>query len=255
MPKMIVAKNFISFAEVTEPIGHHVYNEWHHLDHLPENLSLDGVYWGERWVRTPDCQEVSTVGDPKYAGFQYVNVYWLKEPLDQSMKDWQGLAARALQWGRRPEGKYLSRPFSGWCDPVKGYVADRTLVSPDVLPLRPNRGVHLTIAQYQAPLDADLSAVFHWYDQVRIPDLLECTGAAGAWTFVHDDPAARAEKRFLRFQFVFLDEDPPAFVADVARREGGWREAGRLRDHGGIETVLFSGPLRRIVPFEYDWFD
>ena len=34
-PAMIVAKNFISFAEVTEPIGHHVNNEWHHLDHLP----------------------------------------------------------------------------------------------------------------------------------------------------------------------------------------------------------------------------
>lgn len=47
---------FVSLARMTAPQHHQAYNEWHHLDHRPENLLLEGVMWGERWVQTPDCR-------------------------------------------------------------------------------------------------------------------------------------------------------------------------------------------------------
>jgi hypothetical protein len=256
---MRAAKTFFSFAEITDPTKHRAYNEWHHLDHRPENLMLPGVMWGERWVRTPDCRDASTVNDQRFAGFHYLNLYWFSPPADEHIKEWHELGARSFQWGRRPELRFTGRPFIGFFDPIKGYVNDRVLVSADVLPARPNLGVHLTIAEYKGA-DPELDDVFHWYDQVHIPDLLECDGAAGMWTFVSDDDntshaTARDETRVLRFHLVFLDTDPLKFVADMAAREQSWRSAGRLPDHSAVERVLFSGPLRLIRPFEYDWFD
>src|SRR6185295_15252667 len=77
---MLAAKVFFSFAEITDPSKHRAYNEWHHLDHRPENLLLPGVIWGERWVRTPDCMEASIVSDPRFAAFHYMNLYWFDAP-------------------------------------------------------------------------------------------------------------------------------------------------------------------------------
>jgi hypothetical protein len=256
---MEAVRNFFSFATVPDPSLHRAYNEWHHLDHRPENLFLPGVIWGERWVRTPDCIAASTATDPRFEAFHYVNLYWFRQPVEQHVKEWQDLGARSFQWGRRPELGFVERPYVGWFDPIKGYVNPRVLVSPDVLPLRPNLGVHLTIAQYRGS-DAALDEVFRWYDQVRIPDLLETRGAAGMWTFVETSgfgshPNAADDTRAFRFHLTWLDADPLDHLADVAAREGDWKRDGRLPDHSAVENVLFSGPLRLIRPFEYDWFD
>jgi hypothetical protein len=45
---------FFSFAAL-DGAGlddHRRYNEWHQLDHRPENLALPGVAWGDRRART-----------------------------------------------------------------------------------------------------------------------------------------------------------------------------------------------------------
>ena len=34
---------FFSFTEVTDPAEHRSYNEWHQLDHLPEQFPLAGI--------------------------------------------------------------------------------------------------------------------------------------------------------------------------------------------------------------------
>ena len=43
---------FFSFAALDDPgpDHHRRYNEWHQLDHRPENLALPGVAWGDRWA-------------------------------------------------------------------------------------------------------------------------------------------------------------------------------------------------------------
>ena len=47
---------FFSFTEITDPAEHHSYNEWHQLDHMPEQYPLDGIAYGQRWVSTPACR-------------------------------------------------------------------------------------------------------------------------------------------------------------------------------------------------------
>ena len=37
-----VKVGFFSFTEITDPAEHHAYNEWHQLDHMPEQFPLDG---------------------------------------------------------------------------------------------------------------------------------------------------------------------------------------------------------------------
>ena len=50
-----VKAGFFSFTEVTDPKEHRAYNEWHQLDHLPEQFPLRGIAFGQRWVSTPAC--------------------------------------------------------------------------------------------------------------------------------------------------------------------------------------------------------
>ena len=51
-----VKVGFFSFTEITDPTEHHSYNEWHMLDHMPEQYPLDGIAYGQRWVSTPACR-------------------------------------------------------------------------------------------------------------------------------------------------------------------------------------------------------
>ena len=44
---------FFSFTEITDPNEHHSYNEWHMLDHMPEQYPIAGIAYGQRWVSTP----------------------------------------------------------------------------------------------------------------------------------------------------------------------------------------------------------
>ena len=64
---MFSERAFFSFIELTDPEQHREYNEWHQLDHRPENLLLPGVAWGDRWARRRD-RDPSTSADGELAG-------------------------------------------------------------------------------------------------------------------------------------------------------------------------------------------
>src|SRR5690606_25582117 len=137
-------------TSVPDPAHHPDYNRWHQLDHRPENLALPGVAWGERWVLAPDCLAVARGAQP-LLGTHYVNMYWFREPLAESVAEWHELADRSFQWGRRTDMGIAERVMLGWFMSVKGYANPRVLVDPDVLPFRPNRGIHLTVARLAEP--------------------------------------------------------------------------------------------------------
>ena len=119
---MLARKAFFSFTGVTDRSKHREYNEWHQLDHRPENLALPGVVWGERWVHSPDCAAVALHRDTAVQVTQYINLYWYREPYLQSIKEWQDLAEVAFQWGRRIDVALTTRPLMGFFSVVKGYV-------------------------------------------------------------------------------------------------------------------------------------
>ncbi len=249
---MLAPKAFFSFTEVPDPANHQAYNEWHQLDHRPENLALPGVAWGERWVRSPDCAAVA-VGEPDYTAAQYVNVYWFGDPV-AGPEQWTELAHRSLHAGRLDNVRLTRSPFMGFVMPVQGYVNTRVRVSADVLPYRPNRGVHIALTRIETDSRDQIEDLAKWYDRVRVPQLLELPGAAGAWTFsversfrsALDDPTADTPPP-LRVVLVYLDGDPVTFAEALAKTPPD-------RDLD-IETTLYASPLRAIAPWQWDWFD
>jgi hypothetical protein len=245
---MLAKKVFFSFTEV-DASRHQEYNAWHQLDHMPENLALPGVVHGQRWVRSPDCVKAGTPPDESLAGLHYVTMYWFRDPVEESFQEWRDLGERTFQLGRRQELPYTRRPLMGAFTPVKGYANPRVRVSADVLPFRPNRGLEISVLRVEEPRSEAAHELYAWQDQVHIPELLSCAGAAGAWTFSSQHASLGRSSLGageLRVLVVYLDGDPLEYLADKQSRVRQWDGAG---------TPLLSSVLRTVTPWEWDWFD
>jgi hypothetical protein len=251
---------FFSFVTLENPAPdhHRRYNQWHQLDHRPENLALPGVAWGDRWARTVDCRAAST-GHADQADTDYVAMYWFRPPVEESIRQWEQLGADSFEWGRGPLIPGVRRTLLAFFRPVKGYAAASALVSPDVIPYRPNRGLHLTMTRFDAPLGLDTHENHRWEDRALMPALLDVPGVAGAWTFSldhHQDNGLRlrsqvgAEPRGgLRIRLLYLDDDP---VVTIARIRDRVAEAGADVPEATVGDVVISTPLRAIIPWQ-DW--
>jgi hypothetical protein len=82
---------FFSFTEITDPGKHRSYNEWHQLDHMPEQYPLDGIAYGQRWVSTPACKEARAVSEPPLDAIHYVTLYLMTEPVDRTLSEFMQL--------------------------------------------------------------------------------------------------------------------------------------------------------------------
>ncbi|WP_344415694.1 hypothetical protein [Pseudonocardia ailaonensis] len=248
------------------PAQHRIYNEWHQLDHRPENLRLPGVAWGDRWARTPGCaqvgREVAGEPDAPFADVDYMAMYWFRPPYDTSLDEWNRLGEDSFQWGRGPLLPGVRRPLLGFFAPVLGYAAPRVAVSAETLPFRPNRGMHLTLTRLDEPHGATAHEQFRWLDTVRIPDLLDCPGVAGAWTFslietqrhtsLPLDSVPDHPRGSLRITLLYLDDDPEQVTREIGKRIAAQDADGRGAPAPQAEQVLLSTPLRTIIPWQ-DW--
>jgi hypothetical protein len=250
---------FFSFGELTDSTKHPEYNAWHQLDHRPENLALEGLYYGERFVCSPDCAQARGTAEPPFQNLHYFTYYLLRQPVAQTLREFFDLGAWTSYMGRGPDLGYVLRHFTGQFLPLKGYANPRVLVSADVLPFRPTRGILLHLWEVLEPASLDARDLLAWYDQVHIPDLLACKGVAGVWTFTADPGQTRSSglpwSLGRRVHLFFLDEDPLQVVADIRAHAAEWRTAGRLRDNAQSMRNLYYGPLRTIIPWQWDWFE
>lgn len=260
-------KAFFSFTEVPVPDDHRAYNEWHQLDHRPENLDLRGVRWGERWVSTPRCA-AATVAITELSACHYVNLYWFRPPYDEAISEWQALAERSFQWGRRADVAIANRLMMGFFSTVAGYASPRVLVSPDALVFRPNRGIHLRVTRLAEPHSVRTEALARWYDRELVPEMLGVEGVAGAWTFASDsttlDPSWQAvpgsttfeasgrDRGAFRVLVSYLDAEPVSVASAIAAHPV-WDSRDPLLT--AAEEVVFAGPLEAISPWEWSWFD
>jgi hypothetical protein len=269
---MFATRAYFSLSEITDPMKHRDHNEWHQLDHRPENLLLPGVAWGDRWVRSPDCAALSSGSAAAYMSAHYGIMYWFREPLGETLDDWFHLTYRSFQWGRSPQIGWTRRPMRGLFAPVKGYVAPRVRVSVDALPYRPVKAVQVTLSSFDYG-HSDAATILRWYDEVRLPDLLQCRGVAGGYVLAAEsafrppweekgaewafpDTATRAGSPSPdRMLILYLDEEPDVFYSDLSERDRLAGRNGRLIDSSAVEDVLFSSPFRRVVPWQWDWFD
>ena len=250
---------FFTFSHLSDPARHQEFNAWHQLDHRPENLALPGIAWGERWVRTPACRALGDVADESLDAVEYMNMYWLRAPVERSVASFLALGDQCAQWGRRPDLAYTVRDIIGYFRPVKTYVDPDALVSPQALPLRPTRGVYVTMTQTATDSAPAVDGLNAWYDRVRLPDLVACPGIAGACTFVSDPTRSGGEVRGapagLRLHLYYLDAPPTdvaATVDDALRRAAA---EGRDLSRAHVETPVFEGWFETIQPWHWDWFD
>lgn len=245
---------FFSFVHLTDQTQHGAYNRWHQLDHRPENLALPGVAWGDRWARTAECQSHSQA-EGVLQGVDYVAMYWFRSPIDEAVDAWDRLGEQSFQWGRGPLIPGIERKMLAFFRPVKGYAAPRALVAPEILPFRPNRGLHVRVTEFDEPHSMETHRSFTHEDQEAIPALLDIDGVAGAWTFSYSHaqrhsslPFDTADSRGIggvRIRLLYLEDDPVALTSAINQVQSDY-------DSGSIGREILSSPLRTIVPWQ-DW--
>lgn len=254
-----VVAGFFAFTEITEPSAHRAYNEWHQLDHLPEQLPIPGISHGQRWVSTPRCRAVSewngegSLGSPDLSAAQYLTLYLMHEPLDETLRLFFDLASRLHTEDRFfPHRRALeSGPL-----PVAGaFAATRVRVSAAAVPYRPNRGIYAIV---NAPLSEGSGNSRRGDQRQSAAALLENPGVAGVWLFGpatqgvdgSPDPGPASNGAGVPLDadvtICFLDEDP----VEVA---GGLIDL--MRPGFDDRPPRFAGPLETVVPWSWDWFD
>ena len=220
---------FFSFTEVTDPNEHHSYNEWHQLDHMPEQYPLDGIAYGQRWVSTPACRAARAVSEPLLDPIHYMTLYLMTEPVDRTLREFMQLGRdlHAVERFHLHRKAWLSGPF-----PFRAAdVAPRVLISAEAVPYRPNRGVYVEVEEVAG--DEAVDPTDHLGALCAVP------GVAGAWSFADDER---------RVTVTWLDAPPLDLCEPLATIVARRRAASPGR-------TVFAGPLETITPWQWDWFD
>jgi hypothetical protein len=230
---------FFSFTEVTDPGAHRAYNEWHQLDHLPEQLPLAGIAWGQRWVCSPRCRRARTAAPP-LDRVHYLTMYLMTEPVEQTLVDFAALGGELHRLGRFHEQRksHLSGPF----DVLSAHAAGRVLVSGAAVPYRPNTGAYVMVEE--PGVDGNEDALRARRDPA---ELLALEGVAGVWSFAAID-GGRWKPGPRRVTVCFVDGDPATSAhgaEPLLRRAAG--EAGT--------AVVYASPFETVTPWQWDWFD
>jgi hypothetical protein len=212
-----VKAGFFSFTEITDPGEHRAYNEWHQLDHMPEQFPLRGIAYGQRWVSTPACRAARAASGPLLDPIHYMTLYGIAEPVDETLREFRQLGRDLYNAGRfhLHRHAHLSGPFAL----VNAVAAPRVLISAEAVPYRPHRGVY-AVVQDQSGSASDLDA------------MCATDGVAGAWEFADE---AR------RITVAWLDGDPLQVAAALGAPSGR-----------GVE---FAGPFETVTPWQWDWFE
>jgi hypothetical protein len=240
-----VEVGFFSFTEITDPTEHGAYNEWHQLDHLPEQLPLRGVACGQRWVATPECAAAALHAGGDLAGTHYVTLYLMTQPVEQTLAEFLALGQRLRSLGRfhLHRRSHLAGPFQM----LEASSAARVLVSPEAVPFRPHRGVFVIVEKPDGPLDDEHA---QWLHREWTATALAIEGVAGVWSFATSPRLNRLdwEPGNRRVTVCYLDGDPLDVTSGLAPVvEQRWR--------GGKVHPEYAAPLETITPWQWDWFD
>jgi hypothetical protein len=170
----------------------------------------------------------------------HVVLYLMGDPVEQTLDDFFDLGSRLAHLGRFRED--LPRRFLGALRLLEARAAPRVLVSAEVVPFRPNRGIYLIAEQ---PADRSrLDPYLRWRHDEHLGRLVTAPGVAGAWVFA---TAARYRRgRYTegdyRITGCFLDGDPSETANGLGRlMEEAW--------HDAPVTPLLAAPFASLVPW------
>ena len=245
---MKTAFGFFSFTEITDPAEHRAYNEWHQLDHLPEQFPLPGIVYGQRWVSTPACTAARAVSHEPLDPIHYLTCYLMAEPIESTLDDFFDLGARLHDLDRfhRHRRAHLTGPFRV----ADALAAPRVLVSAEAVPFRAHRGLYVVVEEQRnggEPVDYQ-----RWLATEHEPALLAVPGVAGIWTFASSEklasPRWSAGRAASRCAGSTTNRSSSPRASRRSKRE-------RRDRFDATSHVTFAGPFETITPWEWDWFD
>lgn len=216
------------------------YLRWHLLDHMPEQYQLPGIVHGLRWIADGDYPAHRIAGHGPLGDIGNVVHYLVGEPVAETLRDFVELGRVLRENGRMPAMRPLLQ-ISG-LRLLQWDSAPQALVSAEVVPFRPHRGVLLLVEE---PTGEPPDSWLQWLRAEHYPALLAVAGVAGAWTFgsicTPAPPGWRADPHYVTV--IYLDDDPLAVSAALAPLvEQRWRS--------GIVRPVFAGPLRSMIRWD-----
>lgn len=231
---------FFSLTPPAPPDDDGSYLRWHLLDHMPEQYRLPGIVLGTRWIADGDYASARLAGAGPLAETGNVVNYLVGEPVQQTHDDFMALGRRLGELGRFPQRRpSLEVSFVGR---LHAYAAPSALVSAEVVPFRPHRGV-IVIVEEPA---GDNAPWLQWLHREHYRALLDAPGVAGVWMYgstglwrLH--PNVQHDSRYVTV--VYLDEDPIATTKALTPM---------IEERWATRAVrpLFAGPLRSMVHWD-----
>ncbi len=165
-----VKVGFFSISHPSPTGDDRPYLEWHQLDHMPEQYQLPGLVFAQRWAATPACRAVRVAGTEGWAMVDHVVCYLMGSPVDQTIDDFFTLGRHLAELGRFAGA--LPAQYVGALRLLETHAAPRALVSAEVVPFRPNRGIYLVVEE-------PVEGTEHERPR-RVPAAAACRDAPGA---------------------------------------------------------------------------
>jgi hypothetical protein len=219
------------------------YLRWHLLDHMPEQYQLPGIQYALRYIADGDYLSGRMAASNHLDNVGNVVNYLVGEPVQQTHDNFMELGRRLAELGRYPD----RRPFLQLRMPalLRWYAAPRALVSAEVVPFRPHRGV-IVIIEEPVGDEVTVASWLKWLHTDHFPAVLATPGVAGSWLYGSTStwnlhPATQGDPQYTTV--IYVDDDPLA--TSVALRtlvEDRWRS--------GAVRPLFAGPLRTMIEWE-----
>lgn len=217
------------------------YLRWHLLDHMPEQYQLPGLIHAFRYIADGEYPRHRLAGAGPLENIGGVVNYLVGDPVQQTHEDFMLLGPRLAELGRFPERRPLLQ--LGFPALLRWYAAPQVLISPEVVPFRPHRGVLLVVEQ---PAGDDVADWLHWLHTDHYPELVNRPGVAGAWFYGTTDtwklhPGVHGDPQYVTV--VYLDKDPLTVASELAPLiEQRWQT--------GTVSPLFAGPLRSMIAWD-----
>jgi hypothetical protein len=240
-----VKVGFFSLTGHSETGDDRPYLEWHQLDHMPEQYQLPGLIAGQRWGSTPSCRAARAADVGDWSSIEHAVCYLMGNPVDETIDEFLTLGRHLAELGRFPHT--LPSRYAGGLRLLEAHAAPRVLVSAEVVPFRPHRGVYLVVEE---PADRSAQdAYLQWRHRELLPELMSVPGVAGAWSFA-TTPAIRRPaftKGEYRMTLCYLDEEPVAVGERLGPLMTGVAAGQPVR-------LLLAAPFESMVRWDWDRF-
>jgi hypothetical protein len=242
-----VKVGFFSLTGHSETGDDRPYLEWHQLDHMPEQYQLHGLVAGQRWGSTPACRAARAAEAGDWSSIEHVVLYLMGNPVDETIDEFLTFGRHLAELGRFPHN--LPSRYRGALRLLETHAAARVLISPEVVPFRPHRGIYLIVDE---PVERDRptqDAYLQRRHRELLPELVSVPGVAGAWSFA-TTPAIRRPaftEGDHRMTVCYLDDEPAAVGERLAPLMTRWAADEPIR-------LALAAPFESMVRWDWERF-